>query len=155
MKSDYNKINDYQLCQILKSITGLGDLPERLSACNMDEIFAYIVNEGSLLLPFDQDNLFIVYERFPIFSDILRPKRSLLVKQLFDRPDEIGVIVDSVLTGKDAVFFATLAETNAQLCNWIGTMNDRFTEATIRPIDDDNKLIIAPVLSFVNLRNDG
>lgn len=140
---------DHQLRQILKSVTGDPEIPMTPVYETFLEALKDQVPKGNLNLPCDPDSLFLCPERIPIFQDLARPRKSSLLNQLFDRSAETGVVVDSIFTGVNALFLARLMSSQEELLHWIRCMAWNHVELTVRPIDEENNLVLSPVKAFV------
>lgn len=120
------------------------------------ELLDDIVNEGLLRLPCDIHDVFLIPERVPIFSDIQRsPQSSILLRQLFDRYAETGLVVDALLSGKNALFLAYITDSDDEVIRWVRGMNSGCVSLTLRSIDETNKLIVVSVASFIVPKMDG
>lgn len=148
----FNKFTEHQLRQSLKAMTG--DPVSLSKRHDIPAVFAALVNSGNLNLPVDHSSLFVCPERFPLFADIQHPRKSLLMNQLLDRPDETGVVVDSIYSGKDAVFVAHLLTELSDATAWIACMNCTQVDVTIKSMNEEYILIISKLKAFVTPRVD-
>lgn len=142
----HNKLNDHQFRQILRTITG-----EATDDPNLEtglDVLRELSAIGKLCLPAESE-LFLIPERLPIFSDILHPKKSIILNQLFDRNTETAVVADVFLQGKNAIYLVGLVQTRDEIGGWVECMNRELIELTVKPIDEENKVILAPLKSFV------
>jgi hypothetical protein len=141
------QVNPYALCQTLRTLSGFNSkqLPR-----DPVELLEDLVNEGLIRLPCDVHDVFLVPDRVPIFSDIQKsPQNSILLRQLFDRYADTGLVVDALLSGKNSVFLAHLTEDDDEVVRWVRGMNSGCVALTLRSIDATNKLIVATMASFV------
>jgi hypothetical protein len=97
------------------------------------------------------DSIFVMSERLPILNDIQRKQRSVLVQLLLDRNDETALVVDSFLGGKDSLFLAQLFENRTTAEEWVSSMCPARMSLTIRPIDNQHKIMIASLGSYVSV----
>ncbi len=144
------KASFYQLCEMLRTATGY---PHKAKPGATDsgvvEYLLEIWGSDRLRLPFDVDSVFVIPDRLPVLSDILRSTKSLIVNQLGMRREDTGLVVDSLRSGKDALFFAHLCASMEEVAGWVRIMNPRTAEATLKTIDDEHVLILTSVCSFV------
>jgi hypothetical protein len=147
------QVNQHALCQTIRTLSGYNaeSLPR-----DPVELLDDIVNEGLLRLPCDSDDVFLVPDRVPIFSDIQRsPQNSILLRQLFDRYADTGLVVDALLSGKNSVFLVRLTDDDDEVIRWVRGMNSGHVALTLRSIDATNKLIVVSLASFVVPKTDG
>ena len=146
------KLNGFQFRQALKSLvghepsSGWEDGDDRNS---MLVDYQAVVADGLLICPVDVYQTSVVPERMALFTDANRKGRSTLVQILLDRSDEAIIAVDSFLTGKDALHMVALVETPSDVETWLQAMNRARMSLTIKPINETQKLMIAPLSSFV------
>ena len=152
------KLNHHQFRQAIGSLIGHGPHSSIWMGGRSDDPFmsdleaaidAYDTGAGGLLCPASPDFLFILPERFPLFTDMLKKSRSVLAQTLFERCDDTGLVVDSYLTGKEALHLVKLTSDDHQITDWIQQMCPARMSLTIRPIDEQHKLMIAHLSSFV------
>ena len=105
--------------------------------------------QTGVLCSISSEIVFIIPERIAIFTDMRKKSRSQIVQLLLDRPDDTALVVDSCLTGKDALFLAVLVQETSAINNWMSQMNPERMSLTIRPIDEQYKLMIMSLASFV------
>lgn len=141
-----SKVNGYAVCQSLRSATG-----HQIEHSPSDPI-AYLedlLNEGLIRLPCEINNVFLVQERLPIFTEINRSvQTSILLRQLLDRYADTGLVVDALLSGKNGLFFATLVESASEARRWVDRANAKHVWITIKTIDDA-QLVLANLASYV------
>lgn len=151
--SAYGAITEYQLRQILKGLTGKKEVLYDTQYPDIESVFEFLWQHDFVTLPCEPGKLFVIYDRFPIFNDVLcSVKKSVLLSQLFDRADETAVVVDSVRSGQAALFLAKLVPAEgarSQVQGWIEAMPEMTMQLTLQRIDNENKVIIAPFSSFV------
>ncbi len=153
MKHHYLKTNDSQLRQMLAAATRCREVLDMVGYETIQDVWDMLYHGDRVHFPCSPERLFVVYERFPVLGDVRSgTRKSLLLRQLLDRSDETGVVVDSVRSGKDAMLLATLVKTGADVAGWINCMQETAIELTVIPIDNEDKVIIAPLSSFVHLR---
>jgi len=147
------KVYGYQLCEMIRKAAGY---PEK-AASGQDpvEYLTSICDAGFLRVPFDIGCTFWIPDRFPLFADLQRPANSsLLLNQLGSRCDDTGLVVDSLISGRDAVFFSSLRSSLEEAARWVAWMNPKRASAIIRTYDE-YQLILAPLSSFVVSASDG
>lgn len=146
-------LTNYQFRQSLASLVkkpaSHGMWSRLEGADGMLEDYQTVVAEGYLQCPVDNQQVSVIPERFPLFIDMRSKKNSVLLQVLQDRNDEAILAVDSVLVGKDAIHLVGLVETATDVETWMSTMSKSRMEFTLRPINDTQKLIIAPLSCFV------
>ncbi len=141
------KVNSYSLCQALRSVSGWPIQPK--SGQEPLSFLEDIVNDGFIRLPCDFNDVFWIPDRVPIFSDIRKSwKSSILLRQLFDRNADTGLVVDALISGKDAVHLLHLTEDLEEIGRWVRGMNPEHVSMTIRSIDE-TKLVVATLRSYV------
>lgn len=111
---------------------------------------AYDSAAGGLILPSAMSSVFVLPTRVSIFSDLLLKRRSVLVQLLMDRCDDTVLVADSHLSGKDSLHLVRLAEDVGVITSWMSVMSPQRMSLTIRPIDDQYRLVIASLASFVH-----
>ena len=140
-------MNEFQLRQILKTLTGK---PIALdTSIEISQVFAELVNSDALRLPCAAHELFVVNQRLSLLSDMRRGRRSFLLSELLSRYDETGLVHDSLLTGKDALFLVKLITSADQVQGWIAMMEPTTMEVVVKPLDEEYKLIAAPLKVFI------
>lgn len=141
-----NQASDHLLRQML---SGLFKDPDLLNGTEgVDELLHAKAWSGDLTVP-GGTSLSVIAERFPVLADLLRGRRSTLVKILEDRDDETVMVVDSILSGGKACFFARLLREPAQVQTWVGHQQWPLVRTMIQPIDYEKVLVVSSVESFV------
>ncbi len=147
-----SSLNKHALCQTLRTLSGYkaDDIPDDPLVLLED-----ITDENLIRLPCDPHNVFVVPDRIPIFVDIKKsPKNSSLLRQLYDRYADTGLVVDALISGKDSVFLVHLATSLDEVTRWVRGMNPENASLTIKTTDDEHLLIIVSMLSYVFPKND-
>ena len=149
MKSAFSKITDYQLCQMIGSLIGRSDLRME-EGDDLHRLLELVESDPAprqLRLPCDKYSLFLIRDRIPVFSDVVHERRSLLVSQLMDRSDETGLVADSLLSGKTALYLAKLGVMD-DLTSWLYAMHPGKIRITTKPVSE-GILMVTPLESFV------
>lgn len=141
-----NRANDQLLRQILAAL--FKDPAIRESPDGVEELLHMKAESGDLTVP-GGTSLSVVADRFPVLADLLKGRRSTLVKILEDREDETTMVMDSILSGGKALFFARLAKEPADLRRWLESQQWPKVQTTVQPIDHEKVLIVSSVESFV------
>ena len=141
------KLNAYSGCQALRSATGY-PLPPNAGQ-ELSNYLEELVNEGYVRLPCDLDNVFWIPDRIPIFVDTRKSaKSSILLRELYDRNADTGLVVDALISGKDAAHLVRLANGMDEVMDrWVRGSNPEHLAITIRNIDE-SLLVIATLRSF-------
>lgn len=145
-------LNAHQFRQSLKSLVGQEPASGWDDGTDDNAMLAdyqALVSDGLLVCPVDVYQTSVIPERIALFTDANRKGRSTLVQILLDRGDEAILAVDSFLTGKDALHLVALVETPSDVETWLQAMNRSRMAITIKPINETQKLMIAPLSSFV------
>ena len=144
------KTSDYQLCEMLRTATGH---PHKANPHVEDLVRAYltsICDMGNLKPPFEPESVFVIYERIPVLADFhSSPNKSLIVNQLSMRREDTGLVVDSLRSSKDALFFVRLLTLPDEAMGWVARMNPRTAHMMLRPVDDEHFLMLANVCAFL------
>lgn len=147
------QITGHQFRQSLLSAVGLSQNWLQSRSDDLDEIFSAVVESGLVTLPCNHINsVFILPDRIALYTDIQQKRRSVLLQCLLDRNDETALVVDSFLSGKDALHFARLVShtDTSVVTDWVAAMNPVAMSLTIKPIDDQYKIMLATLRSFVS-----
>lgn len=145
-----NQASDHLLRQMLG---GLFKDPEMVrSTEGIEENLHSKALSGELTVP-GGTSLSVIATRFPVLADLLRGRRSTLVKILEDREDETIMVVDSILSGGKACFFARLVKEPGHLQGWLEAQQWPLVRTIIQPIDHETVLVVSLVENFV-LRSD-
>jgi hypothetical protein len=150
-----SKISQHQFRQILSSaVRRPRDSDWPYDAATLDEDLQHVVNEGMWLTTPESDasKLFVLPDRIAVFTDINAKRRSVLGQCLMDRDDETALVVDSYLSGKDALFFARLVPAGQEslVDAWVRLMTPGMVSLTVKPIDENYQIMIAAISSFVS-----
>jgi hypothetical protein len=141
------KFNAYAGCQALRSASG-GLIPLQVN----QEPIGYLedlVNNGIVHLPCEFSDVFWIPDRVPIFVDVRKSwKSSILLRELSDRNADTGLVVDALISGKDAAHLLHLTEDMDEVDRWVRGLNKEHLAITIRSIDE-TKLVIATLRSYV------
>ena len=140
----YTKANDYQLFRTLKSMSGVEDV---VHAADIPDALRRMWLAEVLTLPFATEDVFVTYERLPVLGGVVNARNSPLVTMLLDRPDEIGFVIESRLSGKDALWFAKLINGSEEARAWLDCMP--LPDLTIRPVDRELCAMVAPLKAFL------
>ncbi len=141
------KLNAYAGCQALRSASGYPVSPK----ANQEpiEFLEDLVNDGFVRLPCEFSDVFWIPDRVPIFVDIRKSwKSSILLRELCDRNADTGLVVDALISGKDAAHLLRLTEDMDEVDRWVRGLNKEHLAITIRSIDE-TKLVIATLRSYV------
>jgi hypothetical protein len=116
MKSPPTKANHRQFIDAVSGILNVKTKEDTWDA------FASAVDEGiDIDLPFSLSSLRIVYERLPLYSEILHPKKNSM---LFDFLDEdvnaTYLLMDKMLQGKTAVHVVKVHANASELAEYVG-----------------------------------
>lgn len=144
-----NKLNKYQLLTMLTTMTRDASV---LQACKnepMNYALSYLQDRGSFRFPFDPETIFVTEDRLPIFADTWNPRKSNLVKIVQDRMAEICLIADSILSGTQSLYLASCVTDYGKIAAWLGGMYFPLAEVTLKVIDDESKIILTPLRSFL------
>lgn len=140
-----NKLSAHQLSQLLYSITRCVSFKGKLS---LDEtIDVLFTNCDNFRAPFYIPDTFVCQERYPVYSEIQKPNRSALVDLLKDNAGQACLISDSVIKGKEGLFFTMLTEDRSYISEWLSFL--QLTNLYITEHDGDY-ILVSPVLSFIN-----
>jgi hypothetical protein len=97
--------------------------------------------------PFYIPDTFICQERYAVYSEVQKPKRSALVDLLKDNTGSACLISDSVIRGKEGLFFTMLTDDRNYISEWLSflqTTNLYVTE------HESDYILVSPVLSFIS-----
>jgi hypothetical protein len=150
-----SKISQFQLRQMLNSAVGRPqNSPWPDHHTELDEDLHYICQEGCYLQTpeADMSKLFVLPDRIAVLKDVNLKRRSVLAQCLSDRNEETALVVDSFLSGKDALFFVCLLPNSFGIGivdQWMQLMSPGSMSFTIKPIDDNNQIMAASLNSFV------
>ena len=139
-------LSDHQLCQLLGGLTG----NEKFKKNNLrgDAILDVLFTECDVFrAPFLFSDTFVCKERFPLYTEILKPSRSSLVDMLKENFNQVCLISDSVFKGRDGLFFVCLTDDHNKPRDWLSSMH--LLNLHITQLDSDY-FLMAPVRSFMN-----
>lgn len=145
------KLSDAELRRFIKTATGEVDVLDAGVMPGLQDVLAWLVSNGRLDLPFDPWAASMLEQRVPVFAELRRP-RSLLLSNLYDRGDETMVVVDSLFSGKDAVFFVQRLEDPAAVAHWTSRARGADVETVILGMKDGSLVIASSLLGFVRPR---
>lgn len=130
-------------------MTGCPDVMNENELPHILDVFSHLQQSGYLELPVIPEAVFVVEDRIPNIR--IASKSKSLLNQLTDREAETGVVVDASLSGKNALFLASLLSSKEECIGWTNVMFEvRFL--TIEKIKD-TYLVVASLASFVPLRD--
>jgi hypothetical protein len=141
-----NKLSPHQLSQLLYSITHCVSFKAKLSS--MDDILDVLFTGcDNFRAPFYIPDTFICQERYPLYSEVQKPKRSAIVDLLKDNTGQACLISDSVIRGKEGLFFTMLTEDRNYIAEWLS-----FLQATNLYVTEHegDYILVSPVLSFIS-----
>jgi hypothetical protein len=146
------KITQHQFRQALASTAKIpvSSVSWTSAKDDLTDDFRCFVTHVEVTWPVETDSIFVMPERIPIFHDIQKKKRSTLAQLLLDRNDETALVVDSFLGGKDSLFLAKLVESTSSIRDWVDNMSLASISLTIRPIDEQYKIMVTSLSSFVS-----
>ena len=145
------KLSDAELRRFIKTATGEGDVLDAGIMPGIPDVLVWLHGNGRLDLPFDPWAISVLEQRVPVFAELRRP-RSLLLSNLFDRGDETMVVVDSLFSGKDAVFFVRWLEDPSAVEDWTRRARGADVETVILGMKDNSLVIASSLLGFVRPR---
>jgi hypothetical protein len=140
-------ITDYQLRQMVCLLISVNS-EDYKGFDGMQEFMRAVCQGGELSIPLR--DIYVVPQRVAIFASIANPRRAWLIKLLLDRPQDTAVVVDSILSGSKAIFFASLVRTKDEIGRWLDCCNQDYPiDITIKPADDEYNVLIAAASCFV------
>lgn len=145
------KLSDAEVRRFIKTATGETDVLDEGIMPSIPDVLAWLFGNGRLDLPFDPWAVSVLEQRVPVFAELRRP-RSLLLSNLYDRGDETMVVVDSLFSGKDAVFFVRRLEDPVMCEEWTRKARGADVETVILGMKDDSLVIASSLLGFVRPR---
>lgn len=136
--------------QVRQMILSACKVPASSYYAQLDEPVSETLNQmimaDRLRLPFTHEAVELVTERWPLLQD-LGGKRSKLFKALTAHTDCVLLLIDSMISGRDALYFATYAQDMDEVENWVRSLT--VPDLTARPTYDGASLIISPLTAFV------
>ena len=148
------KTNEHQLRQIVKKITGLDDVMDKDTCATIEDVMAFAESGdgGGLSLPCAGEDIMITYDRFSVFQSLVHPRSSPFIAMLMENCGSTIMVMDSVITGSDAVMLAKAFDDSSEINKWVKQMHN--LNFTVRPIDHCYSVIVAPLRSFVRAINE-
>jgi len=145
------KLSEAEVRRFIKTATGEAEVLQDGSPAGIPAVLMWLVGCGRLDLPFDPWAVSLLEQRVPVFAELRRP-RSLLLSNLYDRGDETMVVVDSLFSGKDAVFFVRRLEDPDMVDGWTRKARGAGVETVILGMKDTSSVIASSLLGFVRPR---
>lgn len=109
------RANQQQLIEAVSKIVGV-----KVKADTWDEFADSVDSACDLDLPFALSSFRVVYERLPLYSDILHPKKnSMLLDFLDEDTDAAYLFMDKMLQGKSAVHVVRVHADSASFADYI------------------------------------
>lgn len=128
----------------------LGENVDDYDDCETLEDFLFrLYNCGDLNIPGER-LIYLIPERTAIMAAIAKPNSSWLIRALQDRPDDVALVLDSINTGKNALHFVCLVYNHDMVMDWLRCFPACRMSMTIRPVDDDYCVLVAPISSLTN-----
>ena len=147
-KLQTTKSNDYQLRRSLKAMSGIDEVMHVQGG--IEEILHCLFMQEALSVPFACEDVFVLYDRIPVLSGALHPKKSPLITLMMDRQDETGLVVDSMLSGQESLWFAKIISGKSEVTDWLFSMQR--PNLVVKPIESDLSIMIAPLAAFMTKR---
>lgn len=146
----YHKANDYQLRQVLKKMTGRGEVMNEHEFPGWQDMLGYLMGVDALRLPFDLEHAYLIYERLPVLGQLAGvPSRSSVGRIVTDRQGTVGVFVDQILSGAAAIYCVAWMQEVEELNQW--TRNMSSLEIYSKPMGGGTagSMVLAPLRSFL------
>jgi hypothetical protein len=155
--SEYNRITDYQRRVLLKGLFAEESILHETEFPTVAAVLDWAVYGGLLKLPpGETDSWIYIPERLPLLADLRAPQRSVLLGYLHDRPAEtIALVADSLLTKSKTLFLAVLYTDPGTVMNWVNLMPPERVELWTKPVDEQDKVLLAPLAAFVQPSQSG
>ncbi len=110
-----SKANQYQLIDAVSKIIGV-----KVKAETWEEFADSVDSACDLDLPFALSSFRVVYERLPLYSDILHPKKNSMLLDFLDEDiDATYLFMDKMLQGKSAVHVVRVHPNSAAFAEYI------------------------------------
>lgn len=141
-------LSDYNFRQALKSLVRRDWVMDQENFPTADDVLRALSQSGCLALP-GGGSVFALLQRFPVYADIQRPRSSILAQVLRDRGDETVLVVDSRLSGKDALLACRMCGSLGELSNWVACLQWPRAAVHCQPYNHEEVIVVSPLASFV------
>ncbi len=132
-------------------MTGLPELKNEHSYTTVQQIIDHVLQCGKLLMPATCQSVFYIDQRRPWMADMIKGQRSLLAQIMSERPEETGLVVDSVLKGQHALYAIRCVQTAEDVALWLPSLNPLRMQLHIYPMDDELRLLMVPLRALTSM----
>jgi hypothetical protein len=144
--STLTRANQHQLIEAVRKALCLSPTP----ISDWDEFAAHVDEYANTGLPFSLTSLRVIYERLPLYAEMLHDGRNSVMLDYLQEgaENDLFLFMDKMLSGADAPHIASLVSEDAEVVNTVFISGMKTPKMVFREFKDGSKVCLAPLKSF-------